>query len=157
MRHDLVLDPQDEDQVVMAHRFASVPLGFSVMGTRTLWWGDCAWDSFALPHLLKDEPDVLFATRCPACYTPYAWVVGRYAPPKGDQAVVSTRIGGREGGGGKRAVDGTAGPPPGGVPDHRPVAQTGRTIRCQEYFRMARCNVTSEAISPGSAPMTSLV
>ncbi|WP_435598237.1 organomercurial lyase [Streptomyces anulatus] len=69
----------------MAHPFASVPLGFSVMGTRTLWWGGCAWDSFALPHLLKDEPDVLVATRCPACDTPHAWVVGRQAPPKGDQ------------------------------------------------------------------------
>ena len=22
------------------------------MGARVLWWGGCAWDSFALPHLL---------------------------------------------------------------------------------------------------------
>ncbi|MFB6673041.1 organomercurial lyase [Streptomyces sp. NPDC056390] len=51
----------------------------------TLWWGGCAWDSFALPHLLKDERDVLVATRCPACDTPHAWVVGREAPPVGDQ------------------------------------------------------------------------
>ncbi|MFG2873780.1 organomercurial lyase [Streptomyces sp. NPDC048337] len=36
-------------------------------------------------HLLKDEPDVLVATRCPACDTPHAWVVGREAPPRGDQ------------------------------------------------------------------------
>lgn len=56
-RHDLVLDPQEEDHIVMAHPFASVPLGFSVMGTHTLWWGGCAGDSSALPHLLKDEPD----------------------------------------------------------------------------------------------------
>ncbi|QCX73914.1 Alkylmercury lyase [Streptomyces sp. YIM 121038] len=84
-RHDLVLDPYDEDHIVMAHPFASVPLGFSVMGTRALWWGGCAWDSFALPHLLKDEPDVLVATRCPACDAPHAWVVGRQGPPKGDQ------------------------------------------------------------------------
>ncbi|WP_223280797.1 hypothetical protein [Streptomyces antnestii] len=39
-RHDVVLDPQDQDQdqdqIGMAHPFASVPLGFSVMGTRTL-------------------------------------------------------------------------------------------------------------------------
>ncbi|GAA1673316.1 organomercurial lyase [Kribbella yunnanensis] len=83
--HDLVLDPQDGDQIVMAHPFASVPLGFSVMGARTLWWGGCAWDSFALPHLLRDEPDVLIATRCPACDTPHAWVVNRAAPPKGSQ------------------------------------------------------------------------
>ncbi|MFB7368526.1 organomercurial lyase [Streptomyces sp. NPDC056222] len=82
---DLVLDPRDNDHVVMAHPFASVPLGFSVMGAHTLWWGGCAWDSFALPHLLRDEPDVLVATRCPACDTPHAWVVGREAPPKGDQ------------------------------------------------------------------------
>ncbi|WP_245606470.1 organomercurial lyase, partial [Streptomyces himastatinicus] len=83
--HDVVLDPRDHDRVVMAHPFASVPLGFSVMGAHTLWWGGCAWDSFALPHLLRDEPDVLVATRCPACDTPHAWVVGRAAPPHGDQ------------------------------------------------------------------------
>lgn len=62
-----------------------MPLGFSVMGTRTLWWGGCAWDSFAMLHLLKGEPDVLVATRCPACDIPHAWVVGRDAPPQGDQ------------------------------------------------------------------------
>lgn len=71
--------------VVMAHPFASVPLGFSVMGASTLWWGGCAWDSFALPHVVTTEPDVLVATRCPACSTPHAWVVGRDAPPPGDQ------------------------------------------------------------------------
>ncbi|AUY53575.1 organomercurial lyase [Streptomyces sp. CB01881] len=84
-RHDVVLDRQDNDRVVMAHPFASVPLGFSVMGAHTLWWGGCAWDSFAMPHLLRDEPDVLVATRCPACDTPHAWVVGRDAPPWGGQ------------------------------------------------------------------------
>lgn len=83
-RH-LVLD--GDDQVVMAHPFASIPLGFSVMGRRTLWWGGCAWDSFALPHLLHDEPDVLVATRCPACDRPHAWVVDHAGPPEGGQAV----------------------------------------------------------------------
>ncbi|MDF2265237.1 organomercurial lyase [Streptomyces coacervatus] len=83
--HDVVLDPQDNDHVVMAHPFTSVPLGFSVMGTHTLWWGGCGWDSFAIPYLLHAEPDVLVATRCPACDTPHAWVVGRDAPPPGDQ------------------------------------------------------------------------
>ena len=75
----------DGDTVVMAHPFASVPLGFSVMGRRTLWWGGCAWDSFALPHLLRDEPDVLVATRCPGCDRALSWVVGREAPPAGDE------------------------------------------------------------------------
>ncbi|ONI70319.1 hypothetical protein ALI144C_47485 [Actinosynnema sp. ALI-1.44] len=79
---DLVMD---RDEIVMAHPFASIPLGFSVMGAETLWWGGCAWDSFAVPHLVESEPDVLVATRCPACDTPHAWVVGREAPPSGDQ------------------------------------------------------------------------
>ncbi len=72
-------------RIVMAHPFASVPLGFSVMGRQTLWWGGCCWDSFAMPHLLPDEPDVLVATRCPGCDRPLAWVVRRDSPPPGDE------------------------------------------------------------------------
>jgi hypothetical protein len=75
----------EDDSVVMAHPFASIPLGFSVMGRHTLWWGGCAWDSFALPHLLTAEPDVLVATRCPSSDRPHAWVVSRLEPPDGDQ------------------------------------------------------------------------
>jgi hypothetical protein len=74
-----------DGSIAMAHPFSAVPLGFSAMGRTTLWWGGCAWDSFALPHLLTDEPDVLVATRCPACSTPHAWVVTRDGPPPGDQ------------------------------------------------------------------------
>jgi hypothetical protein len=69
----------------MAHPFASLPLGFAVMGRQTLWWGGCVWDSFALPHLLPDEPEVLVATRCPGCGAPHAWVVDRVGPPEGSQ------------------------------------------------------------------------
>jgi hypothetical protein len=82
---DLVLDDPDGEQVVMAHPFSSVPLGFSVMGARTLWWGGCAWDSFALPHLLDGGPEVLVATRCPGCGTAHAWNVGAQLPPQGGQ------------------------------------------------------------------------
>ena len=57
----------DDGQIVMAHPFSAVPLGFAVMGAGTLWWGGCAWDSFALPHLLPGEPEVLVSTRCPGC------------------------------------------------------------------------------------------
>jgi Alkylmercury lyase len=82
-RH-LVLDASGE--VVLAHPFASIPLGFSVMGSATLWWGGCAWDSFALPHLLEDETDVLVATRCPSCDAAIAWVVNDRCAPSGDAA-----------------------------------------------------------------------
>lgn len=72
-------------RIVMAHPFAAVPLGFGVMGRATLWWGGCAWDSFAMAHLLIDEPDLLVATRCPACDRALAFVVGREQPPLGEQ------------------------------------------------------------------------
>lgn len=80
-RHVVV---DEAGSIVMAHPFASIPLGFSVMGRNTLWWGGCCWDSFAIPHLLTDEPDVLVATRCPGCDRPEAWVVDREGPPDGD-------------------------------------------------------------------------
>jgi len=72
-------------RIVMAHPFSDVPLGFSVMGASTLWWGGCAWDWFAMVHLLTWEPSLLVATRCPACGTPHAWDVDRQAPPPGEQ------------------------------------------------------------------------
>jgi hypothetical protein len=81
-RH-LVLDRSGH--IVMAHPFSAVPLGFAVMGRQTLWWGGCAWDSFALPHLLPEEGEVLVSTRCPACSRPHAWNVGNERPPDGDQ------------------------------------------------------------------------
>ena len=49
--NSVVASIDDQGQIVMAHPFSAVPLGFSVMGARTLWWGGCAWDSFALPLL----------------------------------------------------------------------------------------------------------
>jgi len=82
-RHVVLAD--DGVTIRMAHPFTSVPLGFSVMGAATVWFGGCAWDSFAIPHLLPDEPEVLVATRCPGCGTPHAWVVTATEPPPGDQ------------------------------------------------------------------------
>ena len=81
-RH-VVLD--DAGSIVMAHPFATIPLGFACMGRRTLWWGGCAWDSFALPHLVPGDPQVLVSTRCPGCGTALVWSVDREAPPAGDQ------------------------------------------------------------------------
>ena len=79
-RH-VVLDA--DGGVVLAHPFATRSFGFSVMGEHTLWWGGCAWDSFAIPHLVDAEPSVLVATRCPGCGAALSWVVDRTAPPPG--------------------------------------------------------------------------
>ena len=75
----------ESGEIVMAHPFASIPLGFSVMGASTLWWGGCCWDSFAVPHLVPSEPSVLVATTCPGCGAALAWTVNRDGPPSGDE------------------------------------------------------------------------
>ena len=74
-----------DGEITMAHPFTAIPLGFSVMGRDTLWWGGCAWDSFALPHLLPDQGPMLVATTCPSCEQAHAWQVGDQEPPPGDQ------------------------------------------------------------------------
>ncbi|WP_033293417.1 organomercurial lyase [Amycolatopsis jejuensis] len=73
------------EHVALAAPFAAVPLGFAVMGEHTMWWGGCAWDSFAIPHVVATEPEVLVATRCPGCGEPSALVVRRDEPPRGGQ------------------------------------------------------------------------
>lgn len=67
--------------VVLAHPFSGVNLGFSVMGAENVFWGGCAWDAFALPHLLPWEAPCLVATRCPACRAPIAVDVTNEYPP----------------------------------------------------------------------------
>jgi len=80
-RH-LVID--SDATILMAHPFSSIPRGFSVMGKKTLWWGGCCWDSFAIPHLVPNDSEVLVATQCPGCGRPEAWLVDRTAPPESD-------------------------------------------------------------------------
>lgn len=75
----------NDGEIVLAHPFSAVPMGFSVMGRDALWWGGCAWDSFALPHLIPTQGPMLVATRCPACGTPHAWDVSNEQAPDGDQ------------------------------------------------------------------------
>jgi hypothetical protein len=81
-RH-LVFD--GEHEIVLAHPFATRSFAFSVMGEHTLWWGGCAWDGFAIPNLVPDEPSALVATTCPACGTAHSWIVTREGPPEGTQ------------------------------------------------------------------------
>ena len=79
-RH-IVID--DHYRILMAHPFSSIPLGFSVMGSSTLWWGGCAWDSFALPNLLSTQ--VVVATTCPNCSQAHSWRVDPNMAPSGQQ------------------------------------------------------------------------
>jgi hypothetical protein len=74
----------EHGEIVLAHPFATRSFGFSVMSADTLWWGGCAWDSFAIPHVV-DVGEVLVATTCPSCRRPLAWAVGSDAPPAGDE------------------------------------------------------------------------
>ncbi|MEU3183158.1 organomercurial lyase [Streptomyces sp. NPDC006923] len=81
-RH-LVLD--HEGQIELAHPFGTRDFGFSVKSDSVLWWGGCAWDSFAIPHLVPGAAPALVATACPACGTAHAWNVHRTEPPAGAQ------------------------------------------------------------------------
>jgi len=72
----------------MAHPFAQANFGFSVLGARTLYWGGCAWDSFAIPHLVPHEPRVVVATTCPTCDRALAWVVETTRPPEATSSSV---------------------------------------------------------------------
>jgi Alkylmercury lyase len=67
--HLVVLDAGRE-QIVMAHPWAAVPLGFVVASSTQKWWGGCAWDSFAIPMLAGQT--CLVATHCPGCGRPIA-------------------------------------------------------------------------------------
>lgn len=74
-----------DGDIEMAHPFATRSFGFSVMSSTTLWWGGCAWDSFAIPHLVPGATSVLVATTCPACGAAHAWTVTNAGPPAGEQ------------------------------------------------------------------------
>lgn len=81
-RH-VVLD--ENFHILMAHPFSALPLGFSVMGPKTLYWGGCSWDSFALPNLLGAKEPFLISTTCPNCSSALAWNVNSELPPQGKE------------------------------------------------------------------------
>lgn len=71
--------------IVLAHPFATRSFGYSVMSEKTLWWGGCAWDSFAIPHLVPECGPVVIAGLCPACDRALAWRVDTSSPPTGSE------------------------------------------------------------------------
>ena len=71
--------------IVLAHPFATRSFGYSVMSSTTLWWGGCAWDAFAIPHLVPDAAPAIVAGACPACSTALAWRITADGPPDGDE------------------------------------------------------------------------
>jgi Alkylmercury lyase len=83
-RH-VVLDVEGE--IELAHPFGTRDFGFSVKSTNVLWWGGCAWDAFAIPHLVPGSSPALVATTCPGCGTAHAWNVRDDTPTVGTQLV----------------------------------------------------------------------
>lgn len=71
--------------IVLAHPFATRSFGYSVMSARTLWWGGCAWDSFAIPHLVPECGPVVIAGTCPGCDRALAWRVDTASAPTGPE------------------------------------------------------------------------
>jgi hypothetical protein len=81
-RH-IVLD--ESGQIELAHPFGTRDFGFSVKSSSVLWWGGCAWDAFAIPHLVPGASPALIATVCPGCGAALAWNVVTDGPPDGDE------------------------------------------------------------------------
>lgn len=74
-----------DGEIVLAHPFATRSFGYSVMSERTLWWGGCCWDAFAIPHLVPGCGPVIVAGACPACDRPLVWRVDAAAAPPGPE------------------------------------------------------------------------
>jgi hypothetical protein len=74
-----------EGEIVLAHPFATRSFGYSVMSDRTLWWGGCCWDAFAIPHLVPGCDSVIVAGSCPACQRALTWRVATTGPPTGPE------------------------------------------------------------------------
>jgi hypothetical protein len=74
-----------DGRIVLAHPFATRSFGYSVMSARTLWWGGCSWDSFAIPHLVPGCGPVVIASTCPSCERALAWRVDTAAPSTGPE------------------------------------------------------------------------
>jgi len=85
LHHDRHLVLDEEGRIELAHPFGTRDFGFSVKSGTVLWWGGCAWDSFAIPHLVPGASPTLIATTCPGCGNALAWNVGIGAPPAGDE------------------------------------------------------------------------
>ena len=83
---------EDYEPSVNAEQIGETWLNYLGDQHGTLWWGGYAWDSFALPHLLPGQDEVLVATRCPACGRPHAWNVDRNGPPDGDRLARTLEI-----------------------------------------------------------------
>ena len=49
--HLLVLAP-GSDRIWMAHPFSAIPTEYPVQTENASYWANCAWDAFAIPHLL---------------------------------------------------------------------------------------------------------
>lgn len=74
-----------DGDIVLAHPFATRSFGYSVMSGRTLWWGGCCWDAFAIPHLVPGAAPSIVAAACPACGRAMAWRIETTAPPDGTE------------------------------------------------------------------------
>lgn len=75
----------ENGSIVLAHPFATRSFGYSVMSATTLWWGGCAWDAFAIPHLVPNCGPVVIAGACPACDRALAWRVNTESAPAGPE------------------------------------------------------------------------
>jgi hypothetical protein len=72
-------------EVWMAGPFAASPTAYRVVGARTSWFANCAWDMLGIPILLGETMRVL--TRCAHCDVKVEFDVAPDQPPQRDEIV----------------------------------------------------------------------
>lgn len=55
---------QQSGEVLMAEPFSAVPTPFTVEVGIQRWWGNCIWDAFGIPAMLKQDARVVTACGC---------------------------------------------------------------------------------------------
>lgn len=56
--HAIVLRNVDKTRVRVAHPMSAFPTPFWVTTPRGAWWGNCIWDSLAIPAMLKTDATI---------------------------------------------------------------------------------------------------
>ena len=79
----LLVHPETGD-IWMAGPFSATPTSYRVVGRRTSWWANCAWDMLGIPVIVGETVEV--QTTCTDCGAPLRITVDPRTGPAPDAA-----------------------------------------------------------------------
>ena len=63
-----ILPNPETGEIWMAGPFAAAPTAYKVVGRRTTWWANCAWDMLGIPAIVGESVDI--EASCTDCGLP---------------------------------------------------------------------------------------